>query len=94
MTRHKRRFEGTSSKSRSSLQARLGLGVAIWDNKNEAAPSGGLGGFIVPRGNVADVVKFTRDKGEKTTFATAAAPGRLMGNLFKEIMELKCVEAA
>jgi tripartite-type tricarboxylate transporter receptor subunit TctC len=38
------------------------------------------------------VVKFTRDKGEKTTFATAAAPGRLMGNLFKEIMELKCVE--
>jgi tripartite-type tricarboxylate transporter receptor subunit TctC len=45
-----------------------------------------------PWKNVADVVKFTRDKGEKTTFATAAAPGRLMGNLFKEIMELKCVE--
>jgi tripartite-type tricarboxylate transporter receptor subunit TctC len=41
---------------------------------------------------VADVIAHTREKGDRTTFATSAAPGRLMGNLFREIVGLKCVE--
>ena len=45
-----------------------------------------------PWKNVQDVVAYTREKGDKTSFATSSAPGRLMGNLFKEIMQLKCIE--
>jgi tripartite-type tricarboxylate transporter receptor subunit TctC len=47
-----------------------------------------------PWKNAQDVIAYTRRKGDKTSFATTSAPGRLMGNLFKEIMGLKCVEVA
>jgi len=45
-----------------------------------------------PWKNVGDVVAYAREKGDKATFATTSPPGRLMGNLFKEIMQLKAVE--
>ncbi len=42
--------------------------------------------------NVEDLVTYLRRKGDKASFATTSPPGRLMGNLFKEIMGLKAVE--
>ncbi|HVG51346.1 MAG TPA: tripartite tricarboxylate transporter substrate binding protein [Xanthobacteraceae bacterium] len=51
-----------------------------------------LVGIDRPWKSVADVVAHAREKGDKTTFGTTSAPGRLMGNLFKSIMGLKSVE--
>jgi tripartite-type tricarboxylate transporter receptor subunit TctC len=45
-----------------------------------------------PWKNIEDLVAYLRRKGDKASFATTSPPGRLMGNLFKEIMQLKAVE--
>jgi tripartite-type tricarboxylate transporter receptor subunit TctC len=45
-----------------------------------------------PWKNVEELVAYLRQKGDKASFATTSPPGRLMGNLFKEIMQLKAVE--
>jgi len=45
-----------------------------------------------PWKNVEELVAYLRRKGDKASFATTSPPGRLMGNLFKTIMDLKAVE--
>jgi len=45
-----------------------------------------------PWKNVEELTAYLRRKGDKASFATTSPPGRLMGNLFKEIMQLKAVE--
>ncbi|MDB5571965.1 MAG: Extra-cytoplasmic solute receptor [Hyphomicrobiales bacterium] len=45
-----------------------------------------------PWKNVQDVVAHARERGAKASFATTSPPGRLMGNLFKQIMNLEAVE--
>ena len=45
-----------------------------------------------PWKNVEGLVAYLRKKGDKASFATTSPPGRLMGNLFKEVLQLKAVE--
>jgi tripartite-type tricarboxylate transporter receptor subunit TctC len=45
-----------------------------------------------PWKNVEELVAYLRRKGDKASFATTSPPGRLMGNLFKEVLQLKAVE--
>jgi tripartite-type tricarboxylate transporter receptor subunit TctC len=41
-----------------------------------------------PWKNVEELVAYLNQKGDKASFATTSPPGRLMGNLFKQIMHL------
>jgi tripartite-type tricarboxylate transporter receptor subunit TctC len=45
-----------------------------------------------PWKNVEELVAYLNQKGDKASFATTSPPGRLMGNLFKQIMNLQAVE--
>ena len=45
-----------------------------------------------PWKKVEDLVTYLRQKGDKASFATTSPPGRLMGNLFKTILQLRAVE--
>ena len=45
-----------------------------------------------PWKNVEELVAYLNQKGDKASFATTSPPGRLMGNLFKQIMHLQAVE--
>ena len=45
-----------------------------------------------PWKNVEDLITHLRKKGDKASFATTSPPGRLMGNLFKTILQLRAVE--
>jgi len=45
-----------------------------------------------PWKDVKELVGYLREKGDKASFATTAPPGQLMGNLFKQLMNLKSVE--
>jgi tripartite-type tricarboxylate transporter receptor subunit TctC len=45
-----------------------------------------------PWTSVQDVVAHARERGSRASFATTSPPGRLMGNLFKQIMNLEAVE--
>ncbi len=45
-----------------------------------------------PWKDVKDLVAYLRERGDKASFATTAPPGQLMGNLFKQLLNLKSVE--
>ena len=45
-----------------------------------------------PWKDVKELIAYLREKGDKASFATTSPPGQLMGNLFKEILQLKAVE--
>ena len=45
-----------------------------------------------PWRNLQDLVAYVKDKGDKATFATTAAPGRLLGHLLNQVMGLKATE--
>lgn len=42
--------------------------------------------------SVKELVEYSKQRGDKVSFATTSPPGQLMGALFKELFELKAVE--